>query len=676
MKVTQSLGHAGIHVYKNYISEDYNNARQSRCMFSPTCSSYAQEAVAKLGPVDGLRQGFDHLGQCNTKHHAEQLSAFLGLLGQPGPAPAVTFESPQVESQLRQLEGEVERLAAQAKNGPSPQLQSQFGHVVAQMQENLHVATIEHPGQKPEGFYVSASLANAPLRPLQDRNWFQTGLASVSGAVLATIGAAAGGLFLLAIGQGFKAGASQGFAAGKILGRNLADRASGVDKLPNNREPLQPLAGKDLVRTDLRQQITETSGLQHWSILSLVDATSSDLEAQRTRKVIDMQNAADPTLEVLAELRRVGRTPEQLRGRAVAQFAGAGAVVAASVGLDLLLGASGFGLALGGVGSLLTAGSLVSRGVGNLHAARAQPQVHQEEAWTGTRTYALDGSLKNEGAIVTPSQNTLKGTEAPDAEHILPLLQKASDRPLIVNLDGHGKDNRTVGGVEVSELGEALRQSPHKAEAVVLEACHTADLDNLRYLSCGAKVAVVSQDSMWEAGLPWAYMTPRMEEMGADGPAWATALVNRHGGNDYVTTLSAVDLDRVEDLGKSVDHLKDSLESAWKNGHKREILRAKDMTTKFSRLGQQTHNPAQWIFKATEMEKDGDLGSWLLNLERSCSDPQVIAAAHEARELLTQTVLANRFRHQPGSGLSVELPEFNPVLRAVGRLADFLGKLV
>jgi len=496
--------------------------------------------------VDGLKQGFDHLGHCNTKHHAEQLSAFLGLLGQPGPASGVTFESPQVESQLRQLEGEVERLATQAQNGPSPQLQRQFGHVVSQMQENLHVATVEHPGQKPEGFYVSASRANASMRPLQDRNWFQTGLASVSGAVLATIGAAAGGLFLLAIGQGFKAGASQGFDAGKILGRNLADRVGGVDKLPNNRQPLEPLRS--------HTPLTPASGPGSWSLLSLVDATSSDLEAQRTRKVIDLQNASDPTLEVLAELRRVGRTPDQLRGRAVAQFAGAGAVVAASVGLDMLLGASGFGLALGGVGSLLTAGSLVSRGIGNLHAAKAQPQVHQEAAWRGTRTYSPDGLAKNEGAIVTPSQNAAEGTEAPDSEHLLPLLQKTSkDRPLIVNLDGHGKDNRTVGGVEISELGEALRQIPQKAEAVVLEACHTADLDNLRNLTDGAKVAVVSQDSMWEAGLPWAYMTPRMGEMGADGPTWATALVNRHGGNDYVPTLSAIDLDRVEELGKSVE---------------------------------------------------------------------------------------------------------------------------
>ncbi|MBX3166662.1 MAG: membrane protein insertion efficiency factor YidD [Candidatus Eremiobacteraeota bacterium] len=632
---------AGIRLYKDYISEDYNSLRQSRCMFAPTCSSYAQESIAKHGPIHGLRDGFEHLGQCNTKHHAEQLSAFLGTLGQPGPMDKLTFETPEVEARLRQLEGQVEELAQQAQKGPTPQLQAQFGHVVADMQQNLHVATIQHPGKEPEGFHISASTAMAPLRPLQDRNWLQTGIASLAGATLATIGAAAGGLFLLAIGQSFKDGVTQGFNAGKILGRNLADRVTGVDKLPNQRQPLEPLANTKKAPNEVIPG--------SWKLLALVDATSADLEPQRTRKFLDVQQPG-----VTAQIRRVGHTPGHLQAKGIAQLAGAGGIVAASVGLNLLLGASGWGLALGAAGSLITAGSLASRGLGNLHLAKTQGQIHQEPAWTGTRTWAHQQTVQTNGhAPQTPEQ----------IEQLMPGAEKT-----ILNLDGHGKDNRTVGGLTLDKLP--------KSEAVVLEACHTADLDNLRNLADKAAAAVVSQDSMWEAGLPWSYMLPRLDEMGADGRSWATSVVQRHGGNEYVPTLSAIDLHKIEDLGKSVDRLREKLQHAYKNGHKREIQRARDMTTKFSRLGQQTHNPAQWIFKATELQRDGDLGSWLANLERSCSDPEVIQAAHQARQLLQETVLANRFHNKPTSGLSIELPEFNPLLQAVGRLADLMGKLV
>lgn len=49
------------HLYKKFVSSQDGN----QCMFTPSCSEYAWEAVRRKGMFLGMMDGFDRLSRCN-----------------------------------------------------------------------------------------------------------------------------------------------------------------------------------------------------------------------------------------------------------------------------------------------------------------------------------------------------------------------------------------------------------------------------------------------------------------------------------------------------------------------------------------------------------------------------------------------------------------------------------
>ncbi|MCA9796411.1 MAG: hypothetical protein KC910_31605, partial [Candidatus Eremiobacteraeota bacterium] len=121
-------------------------------------------------------------------------------------------------------------------------------------------------------------------------------------------------------------------------------------------------------------------------------------------------------------------------------------------------------------------------------------------------------------------------------------------------------------------------------------------------------------------------------------------------GND----LSAVDTHHIPLLAGRVDNLGEALSRALETGHRPEILKALAATTPLA----QAPGPLGAVFNP--LVKLRDLGDVLQQLDWHCSDPEVKKAVQATREVLEQTVVAQRAdkKHRDfASGISIHLAE-------------------
>ena len=64
---TRSLTTGAIKLYQTQIS----SRTKPRCRLTPTCSNYAQEAIARFGPIDGLGLTYKRIKRCNRQNPIE-----------------------------------------------------------------------------------------------------------------------------------------------------------------------------------------------------------------------------------------------------------------------------------------------------------------------------------------------------------------------------------------------------------------------------------------------------------------------------------------------------------------------------------------------------------------------------------------------------------------------------
>lgn len=75
--VFQKFSHKAIKAYQQYISNDYNSARRTHCMYTPSCSHYAEETIKEKGFFKGTVDAFLRLMRCNKDVKFEHEKVFF-----------------------------------------------------------------------------------------------------------------------------------------------------------------------------------------------------------------------------------------------------------------------------------------------------------------------------------------------------------------------------------------------------------------------------------------------------------------------------------------------------------------------------------------------------------------------------------------------------------------------
>ncbi|MFN8610141.1 MAG: clostripain-related cysteine peptidase [Vulcanimicrobiota bacterium] len=217
-----------------------------------------------------------------------------------------------------------------------------------------------------------------------------------------------------------------------------------------------------------------------------------------------------------------------------------------------------------------------------------------------------------------------------------------------VLISGHGHAYKGVAGLKPAEIQEGLRQahesSGKKVDLLILEACEGANLETLKELGQHARYALVSQDQMWAAGLPWGYLLPRLDELAQTPESLGSNLVKLAGGLEgKVPTLALVDLEKLPVVTAKVEKLAEKLGSSLDGPERAGILRAFSETERFPG----PNKPAEGLMgrlselfrrlKERVNEPDlGDLGGFLQGISQHCGDPAILELAHKPGRLWTR----------------------------------------
>ncbi len=479
--------------------------------------------------------------------------------------------------------------------------------------------------------------------------------------------------------KGGKLGIQEGWHGGSILGRNLTrDLVDGHGD--SHRHPAGCGCGCQ-AETKASQAAglpsVPMAGSKAWTLIGHLDATSRELEPMRTRQVVDFERFPHQDAHVVLQMRREGKDIDSLkRSSFVKTFVKPALLVGAGVAAGLM-GLSGLPLVL--VGSQLgtLAAMSVFSGLKDKQVATRVGEAHVEGSWSGTRTYELAAGGVYDAAkrsIQTPSVERSRSSAAPQAQELSDLWVRSMKRypseHTAILIEGHGLGYKRLAGMKMNEVGKALElthdQTGKKVDVLVLEACEMANLEALKDLGAHARYAIVSQDSLWEAGLPWSYIMPRLHEIDKDPKTFGEMIVKRHGGNEVVPTLSLIDLEKLPALATSVEALAAKV-SEKMPAMKAHFAAAADGTRHFPQAEHSETPGAQgklenaWLGlkRFVNAPGYGDLGSFLAKLAEGCPDAEVEALARDCSAKLAEAVVVNRCDPKLGeaSGLSIQMPD-------------------
>lgn len=407
---------------------------------------------------------------------------------------------------------------------------------------------------------------------------------------------------------------------------------------------------------------------RRWTFMAHLDATRSDVEPWMMKQLAELQTVPRDGLDVVAQVRRARPKPMLDKVQGAVETA----IGAASVGVGVAL-PLGLGLALSplaGAAALLATPVLTLVGAGwmlsglSRHAVGARHRaVHgmQSAAWVGTRTLLPTASESHQrDRIDAPVLASSPSVQAPDpgalADTLIQDSRALPSQHLAYVAGGHTFAGRDIGDVRVSDIAYALFRTNEvrgrKTDVVVLAGCGTATLDSLAQLAPHARYAVVSQDFMHVTGLPWSQVLKRLSPLPDDPRTLVEGIVSLAGGRKSTPTLSAIDLERVPPLTRTVEDLGRVLEDAMGRGYRRDVRRA---------FREATHVPQTLGGLMGRINRTvggvADLGDLLERLRQRCGDAAVQHAIADVQEALSQTVVSNAA--SPGlaaSGINVRVP--------------------
>lgn len=429
-----------------------------------------------------------------------------------------------------------------------------------------------------------------------------------------------------------------------------------------------------------------------WNLVGYLDGRDYKLDAPTTREAIDFFRHRPEDTAVSFQLARRARPAnlERWLGRLekmVLPIAIAG-VGAAAVGLGLpLLVTAGLAVEALGTGAMAWLD-----GRRRIAAAERSQAYHQEPAWKGTRAFDLERDPTVESLRLPETASTRQ----PFSDFLASQMKAYPARYSAVLISGHGDGYRKMAGKKVEavaeELSEARRKTGKKADLVVLEACKAGNLEGLSKLADGARYAVVAEDVIWDAGLPWKPLLEKMDS-GLGPREMGQAMVAMTGGVEHqgevkIPQMALIDLEKLEPLNGSVEELAKVLEGADKD----KLRRAFASTRHFPRAPEKKFTGltglAEGVYQKVQSDifypDLGDLGGFLDGLDREFDEPRINEAVDRVRTGLQEAVVSNQVHPSyrgEAQGLSIRMP--SPIhfkehygrrtgLPAWGRLIDSL----
>lgn len=203
--------------YQRYASSDYNKARESHCMFYPSCSSYMEQAIDQEGLISGLQDGLAHWGRCNGETRESIWKEFLNQTAQgQGHTHLVGPKAPAVMQEVERLSAELKSLVQKHPQGLKenwPAGDAQRREEISQRLGELllhesHLAKIVRPGQDPSlpgEFVLTPADSNAHTQDLDNKpaaalSWAQKGVLQTVKWAAAAVGCAIGAVPLAVAG--------------------------------------------------------------------------------------------------------------------------------------------------------------------------------------------------------------------------------------------------------------------------------------------------------------------------------------------------------------------------------------------------------------------------------------------------------------------------------------------
>lgn len=144
--------------YQRHISRDLNAANGAHCIYTPSCSSYARDAVREQGAGDGLLNAAGHFARCNRtwreKNHAHVVEALQACRDADEVISRFRFDDDEARETMLQLHAEMEatrRLAALGRTRDSEGAERAWHR---RLQHELHVLTEDLPTAHRTGRFI------------------------------------------------------------------------------------------------------------------------------------------------------------------------------------------------------------------------------------------------------------------------------------------------------------------------------------------------------------------------------------------------------------------------------------------------------------------------------------------------------------------------------------------
>lgn len=363
------------------------------------------------------------------------------------------------------------------------------------------------------------------------------------------------------------------------------------------------------------------------TLLAHVDATPHDLEPFEVAEIDSFEQAHRSDARVRVQLSRQSRCAPVQIGLGLLEMATMPIAYAASV----TLGPLGLAAAAGATLLGFDGAQRLIDGIRSL-------TKHREPSWNGTRVYDI-GSDRTK-ALDSPrvlESDQRRPTVRQLGQFIADGMKQYPAQVTAFMASGHGLAYESCSGYSLSSLKKALddaaAQSGRKVDVVILEACLMGNLESLDMLKDSARYAVVSEETMGAAGLPWKHIVGTLPQGSMTPAQFGQKIVDGCVGADGIDTVAVIDLQKVAPLTQSVNHLARELRRVVAGGGKSEVRSA---------LRHASAYPQGFFDPLTRFSFDvRDLGDLCDSVYGRIADARVRDAADKVRTALEKAVVSS-----------------------------------
>lgn len=340
-------------------------------------------------------------------------------------------------------------------------------------------------------------------------------------------------------------------------------------------------------------------------------------------------------------------------------------------------GALSYTLAKGGLG--VDALKHVASGVADLGQG--------EPVWNGTREYHIKPGTSDaiDSQLITGS-DTLKPSKERAIDFIASQMKQYPGSTTVVHTVGHGLGYHASSGFDFKEyrniLNEATKQAGRPIDVLVVESCLEGNLETVIGTMPTARYVIVSEES-----IPATIIPNLMEKAlnGQDSPTdarkFAEAMIQNAKGQQGISTLAIVDMEKVPALTQSVDDLGKLLTAEVRDGKTSGIAEAIKNTPMYPAgrvegdMGQKLGMGDLKQFAENLKREYGDTSAGKGNVSQEAAASPRAQAIREASSRVLAALqdavpdVATSASYQGAGGISIQLPgaTFKSVEEKIGQ---------